>query len=63
MRTGARVVRRMVVGIVGPERGNLRGGPVAALTSGPFALVSGGLAATAVVGWVALRKYTLPDRS
>ncbi|BBG03290.1 MULTISPECIES: MFS transporter [Pseudonocardia] len=58
----------IVVGIAGPELGNLRGGLVAALVSGPFALVSGGLAATAVVGWVALRnralrEYTLPGRS
>ncbi|MEV1295355.1 MFS transporter [Pseudonocardia sp. NPDC049635] len=58
----------LVVGIAGPELGNLRGGVVAALTSGPFALVSGGLAATAVIGGVALRnralrEYTLPARS
>ena len=57
-----------VVGIAGPELGNLRGGLVAALTSGPVALVGGGLAASVVVGWVALRnralrEYTLPPRS
>lgn len=33
----------MIIGAGGPEVGNLRGGAVAQLTSGPFALVSGGL--------------------
>lgn len=43
----------MIVGAGGPEIGNLRGGAVAQLTSGPFALVSGGitcLLALAAVG-------------
>jgi MFS family permease len=43
----------MIVGAGGPEVGNLRGGAVAQLTSGPFALVSGGitcLLALAAVG-------------
>lgn len=43
----------MIVGAGGPEVGNLRGGAVAQLTSGPFALVSGGIAcllALAAVG-------------
>ncbi|MEI7054835.1 MFS transporter [Nocardioides sp. CCNWLW239] len=43
----------MIVGAGGPEVGNLRGGAVAELTSGPFALVSGGitcLLALAAVG-------------
>ncbi|GGR58283.1 MFS family permease [Nocardioides luteus] len=34
----------MIVGAGGPEVGNLRGGAVAQLTSGSFALVSGGIA-------------------
>lgn len=38
-----------VVGQGGPEVGNLRGGLVAAATTGTFALVSGGLACVAVV--------------
>ena len=33
----------MIVGAGGPEIGNLRGGTVAQLTSGSFALISGGL--------------------
>ncbi|MFI5622289.1 MFS transporter [Nocardioides sp. NPDC051685] len=33
----------MIVGVGGPEVGNLRGGAVAQLTSGSFALVSGGI--------------------
>ncbi|MBC7275606.1 MFS transporter [Nocardioides sp.] len=43
----------MIVGAGGPEVGNLRGGGVAELTSGSFALVSGGIAcllALAAVG-------------
>nr|WP_246322075.1 MFS transporter [Nocardioides panzhihuensis] len=43
----------MIVGAGGPEVGNLRGGAVAQLTSGSFALVSGGIAcllALAAVG-------------
>jgi len=43
----------MIVGAGGPEVGNLRGGAVAQVTSGPFALVSGGitcLLALAAVG-------------
>jgi MFS family permease len=38
-----------VVGQGGPDVGNLRGGLVAAATTGTFALVSGGLACVAVV--------------
>jgi hypothetical protein len=38
-----------IVGQGGPEVGNLRGGLVAAATSGTFALVSGGLACVALV--------------
>jgi MFS family permease len=38
-----------IVGQGGPEVGNLRGGLVAAATSGTFALVSGGMACVAIV--------------
>lgn len=56
----------LVVGAAGPELGNFRGGLVAALTSAPVALVSGGLAAAAGVAWVGLtnrplRTYRPPD--
>lgn len=42
-----------VIGVAAPELGNVRGGVVAALTSAPVALVSGGLAATAVTVLIA----------
>jgi hypothetical protein len=38
----------LVIGHVGPEIGNFRGGLVASPTSAPIALITGGLAATAV---------------
>lgn len=55
----------LVVGIAGPELGNFRGGLVAALTSAPVALVTGGVAAAAAVAWVGLthrplRAYRTP---
>lgn len=57
-----------VIGAAGPEIGNFRGGLVAALTSAPIALVTGGLAATAVTVAVGLtnrrlRTYTTPVES
>lgn len=42
-----------IVGVGGPDVGNLRGGLVAGATSGAFALVSGGLACVATVTLVA----------
>jgi MFS family permease len=42
-----------IVGQGGPEVGNLRGGLVAAATSGTFALVSGGVACVALVAAIA----------
>lgn len=58
----------MIVGAGGPEVGNLRGGAVAQLTSGPFALVSGGitcLLALAAVGATSrqLLGFRTPSRS
>lgn len=54
-----------VIGVAGPEIGNFRGGLVASLTSAPFSLVAGGLAATAVTLVITavnkpLRRYTPP---
>jgi MFS family permease len=43
----------MIVGIAGPDVGNLRGGMVAEWTSGAFAVVSGAVACLAAVGLVA----------
>jgi MFS family permease len=42
----------MIVGIAGPDLGNLRAGLVAQWTSGTFALISGGLASVAALGLV-----------
>lgn len=47
------------IGIAGPDVGNVRAGLVAGATSAPFALVSGGLAAAVVVGWIAWRNGPL----
>lgn len=57
----------LTVGFAGPELGNFRGGLVASLSSAPFALVSGGLAAVAVIAWIGLtnrplREYRAPAR-
>ncbi|MFE2761711.1 MFS transporter [Streptomyces halstedii] len=54
-----------VIGVAGPELGNFRGGLLASVTSAPFALVIGGLSATAAVAVVAsanasLRAYRTP---
>ncbi|NEA18562.1 MFS transporter [Streptomyces halstedii] len=54
-----------VIGVAGPELGNFRGGLLASVTSAPFALVIGGLSATAAVAVVAatnasLRVYRTP---
>lgn len=46
---GRVVAAEQVVGRAGPDLGNLRGGVLAGLTSGPFALVSGGLLCVAAV--------------
>lgn len=48
-----------IVGLAGPDLGNLRAGLVAGLTSGAAALVSGGLLCVAAVGVVALTTRTL----
>ncbi|MFJ3081764.1 MFS transporter [Streptomyces halstedii] len=55
-----------VIGVAGPELGNFRGGLLASVTSAPFALVIGGLSATAAVAVVAsanasLRAYRTPQ--
>jgi MFS family permease len=42
----------MIVGIAGPDLGNLRGGLVAEWTSGAIAIVSGAVASVAALGWV-----------
>jgi MFS family permease len=57
-----------IVGEAGPQLGNLRGGLVAAVTSGAAALAAGGLsalAATAVIaaGTPALRSFTVSDEA
>ncbi|MCD0442142.1 MFS transporter [Glycomyces sp. A-F 0318] len=51
----------LVIGIAGPDLGNARAGAVAALTSGPFALASGGLLCVAGVLWVGLRNRPLRE--
>ncbi|MEQ3549310.1 MFS transporter [Pseudonocardia nematodicida] len=51
----------LVAGIAGPELGNVRGGLVASLTSAPVALVTGGLAAAAVIGVIGARNRPLRD--
>jgi hypothetical protein len=43
-----------IVGRAGPEVGNLRGGLLAGVTSGTFALASGGLACVAAVVLIGL---------
>ncbi|GFH35240.1 MFS transporter [Streptomyces pacificus] len=54
-----------VIGVAGPELGNLRGGLLASLTSAPFSLVFGGLSAALAIAAVAavntpLRTYRTP---
>ncbi len=54
-----------VIGVAGPELGNLRGGLVASATSATFSLVTGGLTALAAIAAVAaanapLRTYRTP---
>jgi hypothetical protein len=51
----------LVIGIAGPDLGNARAGVVASLTSGPFALASGGLLCVAGVLWVGLRNRPLRE--
>ncbi|GAA2130215.1 MFS transporter [Glycomyces algeriensis] len=51
----------LVIGLAGPDLGNARAGVVASLTSGPFALASGGLLCVAGVLWVALRNRPLRE--
>ncbi|AWL39527.1 MULTISPECIES: MFS transporter [unclassified Streptomyces] len=48
-----------VIGVAGPELGNFRGGLLASVTSAPFALVIGGLSATAAVAVVAATNSSL----
>lgn len=48
-----------VIGVSGPDLGNFRAGLVASVTSGPFALVSGGLLCLAGVVLVALFNHSL----
>lgn len=57
-----------VIGVAGPELGNLRGGLLASVTSAPFSLVAGGLTAALAVAAVAavnapLRAYRTPPRA
>ncbi|OKJ97218.1 MFS transporter [Streptomyces sp. CB02400] len=54
-----------VIGVAGPELGNLRGGLLASATSAPFSLVFGGLSAILAIAAVAatnapLRAYRMP---
>ena len=48
-----------IVGQAGPDLGNLRGGLVAGVSSGSFALVSGGLLCLVVVALVGVRTPAL----
>ena len=57
-----------VVGVAGPEVGNFRGGLVAGVTSGPFAVVAGGVLCLLGVAAVAvthpsLRRYEVRDEA
>jgi MFS family permease len=52
---GRVVAAEQIVGQAGPDLGNLRGGLVAAATSAPVALISGGVLCVAAVALIAVR--------